>query len=109
MSSTIRVFDPATGKQKTITAVLEQGVLNDPSNGSLDTYIKLSVSARTIAGDTINPFVITGTDDLVLETTQYDGVTTDDYSDLGAAVDDYVLRIVQGIPGDASTRLDFNS
>jgi hypothetical protein len=109
MSSTIRLFDPDTGNTKTISAVLEQGVLADPSNGSMDTYIKLSISGRTIAGDTINPFVITGTDDLVLDTTQYDGVTTDDYADLGAAVDDYVLRIVQGVPGDTSTKLDFNS
>jgi hypothetical protein len=107
--SQIKCFDPTTGKQKIITAILDQGVLNDPANGNQDTYIKLSITGRTIAGDIINPFVISGESDLVLGTTQYDGVTTDNYSDLGAAVDDYVLRIVQGVPGDATTKLDFNS
>ena len=109
MSSQIKVFDPSTGNQKTITAVLDQGVLNDPSNGTMDTYIKLSITGRTIAGDVINPYVISGQSDLVLGSTQYDGVTTDDYADLGAAVDDYVLRITQGEPGDPTTALDFNS
>ncbi len=109
MSSQIKVFDPNTGNQKIITAILDQGVLNDPNDGALDTYVKLSIAGRTIAGVTINPYVISAQDDLVLGSTQYDGVTSTDYDSLKSAVDDYVLRIVQGEPGDPTTKLDFNS
>ena len=109
MASNIKLFDPTTGKQKTVSVTFERGVLNDPSNGTEDSYIKLSISGRTVAGDVINPFVISGESDLVLGTTQYDQVTTSNYPNLGAAVDDYMLRLMQGVPGDPTTKLDFNS
>jgi hypothetical protein len=108
MASTIRVFDPSTGRAKNITLDAEQGVLADQPNGALDTYLKLSVSARTVAGVTINPFVISNTDDLVMGTSQYDGSTLP-YADLGSAVNDYVLRMVHGIPGQPGTAMDFSS
>ena len=109
MSASIKLFDPVTGKQKTVAVTFERGILNDPTNGSEDSFIKLSISARTIAGDTINPFVISSQGDLVLGNTQYDEITTDDYADITAAVDDYMLRIMQGVPGDPDSALDFNS
>lgn len=109
MSTQIKVFDTATGNQKIIDCVCDRGVLAEQDNGAVDTYLKLTVSARTVAGNVITPFVISGQGDLVLGTTQYDGVTTDDYASLGDAVDDYVLRIVKGVPGDPDTALDFTS
>lgn len=108
MSSTIKIFDPATGKQKNITLDVEQGVLSSQGDGDVDTYLKLSVSAKTLAGTTITPFVITGEGDLVLGTSQYDG-TTSAYDNLGVAVDDYVMRMVHGIPGSPNTAMDFSS
>lgn len=108
MASTIKVFDPSTGRQKNITLDAEQGVLADQTDGVLDTYLKLTVSARTKAGTTINPFVITGEGDLVLGTSKYDGSTTS-YDSLGEAVNDYVMRMVHGIPGQPNTAMDFSS
>lgn len=108
MPSTIRVFDPSTGRAKNITLDAEQGVLASQNDGGVDTYLKLSVTARTLAGSTINPFVISNIDDLVLGATQYDG-STDAYENLGAAVNDYVLRMVHGVPGQPTTAMDFSS
>jgi hypothetical protein len=108
MSSSIRVFDEASGRTKTITLIAEQGVLSAQQNGTLDTYLKMSVDASIVGGTKITPYVITGEGDLVLGTTQYDG-STDSYTDLGAAVDDYVLRIVHGVPGDPDSAMDFSS
>jgi len=109
MSTQIKVFDTVTGNQKIIDCVCDRGVLAEQDNGAVDTYLKLTVSAKTVGGDTISPFVISGQDDLVLNTTQYDESTTADYANLGAAVDDYVLRIVKGVPGDPDSALDFTS
>jgi len=108
MSANIRVFDEESGNSKIISCEAEQGVLTDQDNGAVDTYLKMSVDARDLAGDSITPFVITGESDLVLGTTQYDG-STDSYVSLGAAVDDYVLRMVKGIPGQPDTAMDFTS
>lgn len=108
MPSTIRVFDPSTGRIKNITLDAEQGVLADQPNGTVDTYLKLSVSAKTKEGETINPFVISNVDDLVMGTSQYDGSTLP-YTTLGVAVDDYVLRMVHGVPGQPDTAMDFSS
>jgi hypothetical protein len=108
MAANIRVFDEPSGRTKIITCDAEQGVLSQEDNGTVDTYLKMSVDARDLAGDTITPFVITGESDLVLGSTQYDG-STDAYVSLGAAVDDYVLRMVHGIPGQPDTAMDFTS
>jgi len=108
MAISIRVFDKTTGKSKTITVDAEQSVLAQDLNGDLDTYLKLSVDARELSGTKIITQVITGESDLVLGSAQYDG-STDSYTDLGTAVDDYVLRMVHGIPGQPTTAMDFNS
>ena len=109
MAISIVCFDKVSGKTKTITVDATSSVLvQDPSNGDLDTFLKLTVSAKDKAGTTITPFVITGESDLVLGTSQYGGSTAP-YGSLGIAVDDYVLRMVQGIPGEPDTAMDFNS
>jgi hypothetical protein len=108
MAANIRVFDEPSGRTKTIVCEAEQGVLSVQEDGAVDTYLKMSVDARDLAGDSITPFVITGESDLVLGTTQYDG-STDAYVSLGAAVDDYVLRMVHGVPGQPDTAMDFTS
>jgi len=108
MAASIRVFQESSGASKTITVDAEMGVLAGQPDGSQDVYTKLSVDARTLAGNRITPFVITGDNDLVLGSTQYDG-STDSYAGLGEAVDDYVLRIVHGVPGQADTAMDFSS
>ena len=109
MAISVVCFDKVSGKTKTITVDAAQGVLvQDAENGDLDTYLRLSVSAKDKAGTTITPFVITGESDMVLGTSQYDGTLTD-YASLGDALDDYVLRIVQGVPGEPTTAMDFNS
>ena len=108
MSSQIKVFDTATGNQKIISCICDRGVLAAQDDGAVDTYLKLTVTARTVGGDVISPYVISGQSDLVMGTTQYDGSTAD-YADLGSAVDDYVLRIVKGVPGDPTSALDFTS
>lgn len=108
MAISIKVFDKTSGKSKTITVDADQAVIAQEPNGALDTYLKLSVDARDKAGDKIISQVITGESDLVLGSTQYDG-STDSYTSLGTAVDDYVLRMVHGIPGEPNTAMDFNS
>jgi len=108
MSINIRVFDRTSGKSKTITVDTEQGALVQEPNGAVDTYLKLTVDARDLAGDTIIAQVVTGDADLVLGTSQYDGSTLS-YTCLGTAVDDYVMRMVHGIPGSPDTAMDFNS
>ena len=109
MAISVVCFDKVSGKTKTITVDAASGVLvQDAENGDLDTYLRLSVSAKDKAGTTITPFVITGESDMVLGTSQYDG-TIASYVDLGAAVNDYVLRMIQGVPGEPTTAMDFNS
>ena len=109
MAISVVCFDKVSGKTKTIVVDAMQSVLvQDPLNGNLDTYLKLTVGAKDKAGATIQPFVITGDTDLVLGTSQYNG-STSPYSGLGEALDDYVLRMVQGIPGEPTTAMDFNS
>ena len=104
----IKIFDEATGVTKVVTVDCERGVLASGADGGEDTYLKLSVDARTVGGDRITPYVISSQQDLVLGTTQYNGSTAA-YADLGAAVDDYVLRIKDGEPGDPDSALDFTS
>ena len=106
--ASIVLFDQATGRSKTVAATFEAAVLHAQLNGVLDYYVRLSVTANDLAGDPIPIFTITSQDDLVLGTTQWGGSTTP-YTDLTAAVNDYVLRIHRGDPSDPDTALDFTS
>jgi len=106
--ASIILFDQATGRTKTVTASLEAAVLHAEENGSLDYFVRMSVPGNDLAGDSMPILTITSDDDLVLGSTQWDGSTTP-YADLTSAVNDYVLRIHRGDPGDPDTALDFTS
>lgn len=115
MAQSITVFDITSGKTKVITLDIAQTVLNQDmgpgglGTGWIDTYLKLTVTANMVNGSPVSAQVITGDSDLVLGTTQYDGITTSPYDGLGEAVNDYVLRMVHGIPGQTGTPMNFNS
>jgi len=106
--ASIVLFDQATGRTKTISATLEAAVLHAQENGDVDYFAKMTVTANDLNGDAVPTLTVTSDDDLVLGTTQWDGTTTP-YSNMTEAIDDYVLRIHQGIPGEPLTAIDFNS
>jgi len=106
--ASIVLFDQASGRSKTVAATFEAAVLHAQVDGDIDYFVRMSVTANDIAGDAIPIFTITSDDDLVLGATQWDGTTTP-YTNLTAAVNDYVLRIHRGDPSDPDTALDFTS
>jgi len=106
--ATITVYDQVTGNTRTIGVDIGTAVLAAGPDGERDYYITLNTSARTVDGDNIPTLIITGQDDLVLGTTQYDQVTSTAYAHIEAAIDDYVLRMIKGIPGDSGSAMSFS-
>ena len=106
--ATITVYDEVTGNTRTITANVNAAVLTGDPDGAQDYYINLSAAASTLAGTAVPTQVITSQSDLVLGTTQYDEITATPYADIGSAIEDYVLRLIRGIPGDAQSAMDFS-
>jgi hypothetical protein len=104
----ITVFDPVTGNSKTIVVIIDEAVLSTDNDGDKDWFLRFSTSATTVGGDPVPVLTHSASDDLVLGSTQYDGVTSTAYSDLKAGINDYVLRMVKGIPGDSDSAMDFS-
>jgi hypothetical protein len=104
----ITVFDPITGNTRVITTTLSAAVLATDIDGGTDWFLRFSTTATTVGGDTVPILTHSAATDLVLGTTQYDQVTTTAYVNLQAGIDDYVLRMMKGIPGDANSAMDFS-
>ena len=104
----ITVFDPATSNTRTIVVILDAAVLSTDVDGSTDWFLRFSTSALTVGGDAIPVLTHSAATDLALGTTQYDEITTTPYANLQAGIDDYVLRMMKGIPGDSNSAMDFS-
>ena len=89
MAENIDIFDETTGRSKTIAVTFDHAVLNSQPDGAAEYYLRMTTSARDSMGASLTPLTITSDSDLVLGTTQFDGVTVTPYNSYTDAIQDY--------------------
>ena len=103
--ATITVFDPTSKRSQQISVTLQSAVVDSDSDAKLDYFIQLSTSARKISGAEIPTKIIRRLIDLVRKDSngdpeyQHDGVTSTPYTSMTAAIEDYILNMVEGDGG----------
>lgn len=103
MAVSVIVFDPTTQKTNSISVTVDFTLIQDDADADLDYYVKLTTSAKrgVECASSIPSEIVRALDDLALSTRQYRVDTADPYDDLTAAVEDYVLMMIEGVnPGE---------
>lgn len=98
----ITVFDPVTTASKTISITVESSIIQQDGDANVDYFIRFTTTAKNGAGTAIVPLSLRGKSDLVGGAYQHDGVTSTPYATMSDAIDDYVLRMVEGTDEDSA-------
>jgi len=95
--ATLNIFDPITGKTKTIIAEMGGSIVIQDLDAIPDYFVRLSTSARTKAGNAIVPHTIKTLWDgsAAGGTTKHDGSALP-YANLSEAIEDHVWEMVEG-------------
>ena len=94
----ITIYDPITKKINIAQVTLEAAVIQSDPDAVQDYFIRISTSARKISGDAIPTKIIRQLTDLVKGTEQHGG-STDPYATMTAALEDYILNMIEGNGG----------
>lgn len=101
----ITVFDPTSKRSQQISITLQSAVVDTDTDARQDYFIQLSTGARKISGAAIPTKIIRRLIDLVRKDSngdpeyQHDGVTDTPYASMTAAIEDYVLNMIEGDGG----------
>lgn len=99
MAVSIQVFDPHTQLANTINVTVESSLIQGDADAELDFYLRITTDARRgpTGADVIPTEVTRSLADLALGTRQFKVNTADPYDDITEQVEDYVLKMVEGV------------
>ncbi len=103
MAVSVTVFDPETQNSKTINVAVESSMIQGDEDAEYDFYIRMTTDAtRGPTGeDEIPTEVFRSLSDLALGTRQFKVDTADPYDTITDALEDYILKIIEGVnPGE---------
>ena len=109
MAVTVTIFDPETQNSKTINVAVESSMIQGDEDAEYDFYIRMTTDAtRGPAGeDAIPTEVFRSLSDLALGTRRFkikdteSTGDTDPYDTITDALEDYILKMVEGVnPGE---------
>jgi hypothetical protein len=108
MSVSITIFDPTTQNSKAILVSLEASLIQSDEDAEIDYYIRMTTDAKRGAAcdEQIPSEVFRSLTELSLGTAKFkdsgmDETSTDAYENLTQAVEDYVLKMIEGVnPGE---------
>ena len=91
----VTVFDPVTVASKNIAVNMQESVIQQDEDGTMDYFLLLTTSAKKVNGNAIPNHTIRTLSDLAKGTTTHAG-GPGPYLTLTAAVQDHVLNMVEG-------------
>ena len=101
MSVTITILDPTSNVTRSIAGEVMASFVDNDVSANLDFYIQLTTGAKMVNGHAIPTRFIRSLSDLAEGTRQHAQNISTPYASLTAAIQDFVLAIVEGPVGQS--------